>query len=126
MSDERNDRPKRQPRGKRTARDDAGKKIVVRLNDEQWGRLELEAGGRNISEYVRARLFDGNIPKIDRLSLIGALHVVGRRLQLLTAHPATESAEIAATLADVRAAIARLSMRKAGVERQADSDELAA
>ncbi|KQN01162.1 hypothetical protein ASE82_16955 [Sphingomonas sp. Leaf230] len=93
----------------RARRADSGKKIVFRVSNEEWDTLHLEAGDIGISTLVRARVFGGGIRSRDGLRRIAALHLIGRRLQMLTEHPGMDVGQTAAALTEVRTAIARLS-----------------
>lgn len=109
VADQTPDQPKRKQRLTRARRADSGKKIVFRVSNEEWDALHLEAGDIGISTLVRARVFGGGIRSRDGLRRIAALHLIGRRLQMLTEHPGMDVGQTAATLTEVRTAIARLS-----------------
>ncbi len=98
-------RAPRKARGKRPPRKDSGDRIVFRVTAEERQRLVSEAGEVGISTYVRVRLFGGGVRNRDALRKIAALHVAGRRIQLLAETHDVDEFVIAATLGDARAAI---------------------
>ncbi len=115
MTEQEGDHRKRGPRKKRPPRIDSGKKIVVRVTPNEFAHLQREAGEVGVSAFVRASLFGGGVRSRDVLRAIAALHVVGISVKRLADAETTPEAA-AATLKEVRAAIAKLAtlLPKAG------------
>lgn len=101
-----------QPKGG-AKRKDEGKKIVVRLSDEQHRTLLQAAGDRPISDYVRSKVSGGRPETGERsrdiYRKVAALHLLGRRLADASARPDMPKEEIDSLLADVRSAISGLA-----------------
>ena len=95
-------------------RKDEGRKIVVRLNDEEHRKLKEIIGDRSISDFVRAKLFGGSPESGERsrnvYRKIAALHKIGLRLSEVADKPNVPRMEITGLLLDVRSAIADLAI----------------
>ena len=95
-------------------RKDEGRKIVVRLTDEQHRRLKEIVGDRSVSDFVRAKLLGGNPESGERsrnvYRKIAALHEMGLRLSAAAKNPEIDRMEITGLLVDIRSAISHLAI----------------
>ena len=106
--------PKRHGKQKEgTKRKDKGRKIVVRLDEEEDRRLREIIGDRSISDFVRAKLFGGNPESGERSRIvyrkIAALHKIGLQLSQAAGKPNVSTMEINGLLLSVRSIILELS-----------------
>ena len=96
-----------------TKRKDAGKKIIVRIDDEQHKRLVETVGNVSVSDYVRSKLFGGRPETGERsrdvYRKVAALHLAGRQIMEARAHPNMPADEIDRLLQNIRTAIAQLA-----------------
>lgn len=116
MTEEEQDRPRRKPRGKRASRVDGSPRIIFRVTEKEREDLRLAGGDLGISGYIRARVFGGWTANRAILRAIAELHVVGRGVLQLASAPEADAGSIEQTLADVRAAIERLSEQLIGAD----------
>ena len=95
-------------------RKDVGRKIVVRLNDQEHRRLKEIIGDRSISDFVRAKLLGGNPESGERsrnvYRKIAALHKMGLRLSEVADKPNVSRMEINGLLQDIRSGISHLAI----------------
>lgn len=96
-------------RGKRSKRQDTGRKIVIRVTDDEHARLHLEAGTGSVSNLVRKRLFGGRVRNHPVLLKVAALHTAGMRLKAVAGAEPWVEFEIRSMLAQVQRAIDDLS-----------------
>ena len=95
-------------------RRDQGRKIVVRLDNEEHRKLKEIVGDRSVSDFVRAKLLGGNPESGERsrnvYRKIAALHEMGVRLSAAAKNPEIDRMEITGLLVDIRSAISHLAI----------------